>query len=200
MSDDIKQAARLIKTGKIVCFPTETVYALAANAENAESIYGIYKLKGRDFKKPLALLVKNITDAEKVALVDKRAEKLFSAFSPGPLTLILPKIPRTSVAKNINPDGSTIAVRIPDNKIALDILEEAGCFVAATSTNISGSPEATDAQMVRSYFGEDDLYLIDGGKCDIGLASTIIDLSGEKAIIVRQGNITSDQIFTVLGK
>lgn len=198
MDSKIKQAAKLIKMGKLVCFPTETVYALAANAENSESIYGIYKLKGRGFDKPLALLVKNVEDAKRVVVVDKRAEKLFAAFSPGPITLILPKLPGTSVAKNINPEGNTIAVRIPDNEIALSILQEAGCFVAATSANISGKPEAVDAYMVREYFGDEISYLVDGGKCDIGSASTIVDLSGDKAVIVRQGAVTIKQVEDVV--
>lgn len=193
MSNVIKQAVKLIKSGKIISFPTETVYALAASAENEAAINGIYTLKGREFTKPLAIFVKDVASIKTVAKVDERTLKIASKFCPGPITLVLPK----TAEYGRNSELKTIAVRIPDNKIAVDILQDLDFPIVATSANTSGKKDATNAQQVKDYFPNLDL-IIDGGECAIGKASTIIDLCDENIKIIRQGSITLEEIEAVL--
>jgi L-threonylcarbamoyladenylate synthase len=193
MSNVIKQAVKLIESGKIISFPTETVYAIAASAENDTAIGGIYTLKGRDFTKPFAIFVKDVASIKNVAKLDERTIKIANKFCPGPITFVLPKSPEYGRNSRLN----TIAVRIPDNEIAMEILQNINCPIVATSANPSGKKEATNAKQVKDYFPNLDL-IIDGGECAIGTASTIIDLCGRDIKILRQGSITLADIEAAL--
>lgn len=198
MDDLIIQASAMLQRGKLVCFPTETVYALAADSSNTEALERIYDLKGRDPNNPLAVLVRNVEMAHNLVEFNEKAEKIAAAFCPGPITLVLPKLPASTLARNVNPKLQTLAIRIPDHTIALQILQQINRPVAATSTNPSGMPPAMDAAQVEAYFGDKvDLILPTEGKTT-GTASTIVDLCTETPKILRQGGITLRQIEEIL--
>jgi len=194
----IEQAAQLLREDGIVTIPTETVYGLAGNALNKQAAEKIYKAKGRPSDNPLIVHIADKEDVFKYAKdVPEKALKLFEAFSPGPLTVVLKK-------KDIIPDSvsgklDTVALRIPNNNITLSLIRACGFPLAAPSANISGSPSPTDFEHTYK-----DLYgkvngLIDGGKCDVGVESTIISLAGDKAELLRPGGITVEQLESVVG-
>jgi L-threonylcarbamoyladenylate synthase len=199
MSDLIKQAASMLQRGRVISFPTETVYALACNAYDGAAIARIYQIKGREFNKPLALLVKDIASLDGVVKMHDEALKLAQAFCPGPITFVLPKASGCAIINGTNQQLYTIAVRIPDHAIALQILQDVDCPIFATSANLSGMEEAIDAEQVRKYFPDLDM-IIDGGKCQIGKASTIVDFCGKSPVILREGSVTKEQIEAVLRK
>lgn len=197
MDDIIIQAVRFLRDGGVISFPTETVYALAADATNKHAIERIYKIKGREFNKPLAVLVKDTKQAKELVECNAAFFKLAEKFSPGPISYILP------VKKNIklyaNQGLTSLGVRIPDNKTALQILAAADFPVAATSTNPSGQPEATSANEVKSYFGGQIDMIIDSDDECSGRASTIIDLCSATPKILRIGEISEEEIKAVIG-
>lgn len=193
-----KKAIQAIKNGELVCFPTETVYALAANASDKDAVNSIYSLKGRDFNKPLAILVGDVEQAKIIAKTNEKFVKLAKEFCPGPITFILQKSDDFPLPSHFNPGVETIAIRIPRNDIALDVIKQSDCFIAATSVNLSGKAEAVNAQQINDYFGDAIKTVIDGGECDLKMASTIVDLSSDEVRIVREGYITEDMINKVL--
>ncbi len=199
MGELIKQASSMLQRGKIISFPTETVYALAANAMDESAVAEIYRIKGRDFDKPLALLVKDIASLEGVVEMNGSALKLAKVFCPGPITFILPKSKNCEIKSGMNQKLQMLAVRIPDNDIALQILGAANCPIFATSANPSGMAEAVNAGQVRGYFPDLEM-IIDGGECKIGRASTIVDLCGEKPVILREGSVSREEIEWVICK
>jgi L-threonylcarbamoyladenylate synthase len=191
-------AARALAAGQLVAFPTETVYGLGGNALDAAAIQAIFAVKGRPADNPLIVHVARPADLRRLtSSCPPVAEALLAAFSPGPLTLILPKAA-------IVPDGvtaglATVAVRIPAHPIARRLIELAGVPVAAPSANRSGRPSPT-----RGWHVIDDLdgaipFIIDAGDCEYGLESTVLDLTGPVPEILRPGAITADQIRAVAG-
>ncbi|WP_087974067.1 L-threonylcarbamoyladenylate synthase [Oceanobacillus rekensis] len=194
----IDEAAELIKQGQAVAFPTETVYGLGADATNEAAVAKIFKAKGRPQDNPLIAHVATVDQLKR--LVDNLpdyTEKLFKAFSPGPLTYVLPS--NGMCAKNVTADLSTIGVRIPDHPVALALLQKADVPVAAPSANLSGKPSPTIADHVW-----DDLHgkisgLLDGGPTGVGLESTVIDCTQDIPIILRPGGITKEQLEEVVG-
>lgn len=194
----IGRAGQIIRAGGLVAFPTETVYGLGGDALNASSSEKIYAAKGRPSDNPLivhiagmdalSLLVKEIPEA---------AYKLAEKFWPGPLTMIFHKSDR--VPKRTTGGLDTVAVRMPSNKVARAFIEAAGGYVAAPSANRSGRPSPTVAKyVIEDLDGRVDMIL-DGGEAVIGLESTIIDLTGEKPVILRPGYITEEMAAGVIG-
>lgn len=190
----IKQACKLLEGGKLVSFPTETVYALAANATDEQALKAIYNIKGREFKKPLALLFKNIEDAQRYVKFNKNALMLAQKFCPGPISFVLPKSDNCNLPDIINGGLDTLSIRIPDHEIALAILNQVNCPIVATSSNISGKPDATTAEQVRDYFGNNIDMIINGLGCS-GRASTIVDLCKRQPKILREGEISLSDIL-----
>ena len=184
----INEAAELINRGEIVAFPTETVYGLGADAFNVEACKKIYEVKGRPNNKPLSFMVASREMIEDIVVVSKLADKLINTFLPGALTFILPSI-------NIN---STIGIRMPDNEIALALIKSAGCPIAAPSANLSGQAAPVSAQEVFKSFNGKIPLILDGGICQCGISSTIVDLTGEEPLILREGAIKNEDIFNVL--
>lgn len=184
----INEAAELINRGEIIAFPTETVYGLGADAFNAEACKKIYEVKGRPNNKPLSFMVANREMIEDIVVVSKLADKLINTFLPGALTIILP-----SINKN-----STIGIRMPDNEIALALIKSAGCPIAAPSANLSGQAAPVSAQEVFESFNGTIPLILDGGICQCGISSTIIDLTGKEPFILREGAIKNEDIFNVL--
>lgn len=189
----IGEAAALLKQGATVAFPTETVYGLGADATSEEAVAKIFKAKGRPQDNPLIAHVATIDQLK--GLVDKLpeyVEDLIKAYSPGPLTYVLPS--NGTCASNVTAGLSTIAVRIPDHPIALDILKTCNLPIAAPSANISGKPSPTTANHVYEDLNGKIAALVDGGATGVGLESTVIECRAEDVVILRPGGITKEQI------
>jgi L-threonylcarbamoyladenylate synthase len=199
MENIIKQAAISLANGGVVCFPTETVYALAASAVDEKAVAAIYKIKGRDYNKPLSLLMPDIATARQIVKINDAALKLMEKFCPGPITFILPKAPTCQLPAFLNSGLDAVGVRIPDHKIALEILRQANCPVVATSVNPSGMPEAITAAQVKSYFGDKIDFILGDDEGVKGKASTIVDMTGGGIKVLREGVITKEQIYEVMG-
>lgn len=193
----IKQAGKIIKEGGLVAFPTETVYGLGGDALNAESSRKIYKAKGRPSDNPLIVHIARMEDLPPiVSYIPKAGEVLAKHFWPGPLTMIFQK--SNLVPPETTGGLQTVAVRFPSNPVAQAFIREAGGYVAAPSANTSGRPSPTSGRHVyEDLQGKIDL-IIDGGNCEIGLESTIVDLTEEIPVILRPGYITEEMLQDVL--
>lgn len=195
----IKEAASVLKKGGIVAFPTETVYGLGANALNEKAVKKIFRAKGRPSNDPLIVHISNAGHVKEVAKeINANAKKLMKKFWPGPLTIVLKK--KSKVPKITTAGLNTVAIRIPSNKVALALIKEAGIPIAAPSANLFGFPSPTKAEHVlHDLKGKID-SVIDGGKTKIGLESTVLDLSGNKAVLLRPGKISAEEIEKVIGE
>lgn len=193
----MERAISIIKAGGLVGLPTETVYGLAGDATNPESIRKIYELKGRPSNNPLIIHVANLDQAKEIAEFDDRALKLAGEFWPGPLTILLRRKSNSSICKEAYAGLNTIAIRIPSHEIAKTFLVDVGLPIAAPSANISNYISPTELSHVEDAF--EDLYILDGGKSVYGLESTIIDLSKDNPTILRHGFITKEGLSKVLG-
>lgn len=198
-SEAIAEAARLLTQNEVVAFPTETVYGLGGNAYSDEAIEKIFHAKGRPSDNPLIVHIyskKQLHDI--VTHVPKLAEQLIDAFWPGPLTLIFPKT--EAISEKATAGLPTVAVRMPNHPVALALLEKANVPVAAPSANRSGKPSPTTAEHVLEDLRDQIAGLLDGGKTDVGVESTVIDVTGTHVEILRPGGITCEQIEAVVGK
>lgn len=197
--DVIEKAAEIIKSGGLVAFPTETVYGLGADGLNAEAVKDIYKAKGRPSDNPLILHISHIDELKPlVKEIPENAVKLAKAFWPGPLTMIFKKSDAVPYATSGGLD--TVAVRYPENKVANLLIKTAGTPIAAPSANTSGKPSPTRASHVEyDLKGKIDM-IIDGGHCEFGLESTIVDVSGDVPCLLRPGSITLGMLKEVLGE
>jgi L-threonylcarbamoyladenylate synthase len=194
--ESIRKAAEYIQEGKVVAFPTETVYGLGANALNPLAVAKIYELKERPSFDPLIVHIADLTDIEKLtASKDERVQRLAEKFWPGPLTIVLP---RSSIVPEIVTSGlNSVGIRMPANEIALQLIKVSGCPIAAPSANKFGRISPTIADHVRKQIAAVD-YIIDGGKTSVGIESTIIELTPKGFRILRNGIITADELATVL--
>lgn len=198
-SDKIRYAAEIIKQGGLVVFPTETVYGLGASAFDMDAVRNIFKAKGRPADNPLIV---HIADMKDVQLLAKRPPKtamlLMERFWPGPLTIVLKK--RKAVLDIVTAGSDSVAVRMPDNRIALSLIKAAGVPLVAPSANISGKPSPTKARdVLEDLNGRVDL-IIDGGITKIGIESTVIDITNTPPTILRPGGITMEDIEFLIGK
>lgn len=200
--NEIKVLKKDILLGKLVIYPTDTVYGLGAIIENEDSLKKIYEVKTRNFSSPLIALVDSVRRIEKIAEIDENKkellEKLAQNFWPGALTVILKK-------KDIVPDimvsnGNTIGVRIPNLKISQELIELAGGILATTSANISGQASPKTYNELSKEIKEKVDIIVDGGKCEIGEASTIIDITKEVPKVLRLGSISIKEIEKIIGK
>lgn len=192
------RAGKIIKNGGLVAFPTETVYGLGADALNPDAVSRIYEAKGRPSDNPLILHVSRYQTAYQVVEMNLLAEKLAFKFWPGPLTMVLPAKP---VVPEITRGGlETVAVRMPDNDIALRIIEYAGTPVAAPSANISGRPSPTEADSVYTDMNGRIDMIIDGGSTKFGIESTVVDLTNpERVLLLRPGGMPREVLEAELG-
>lgn len=195
----VEKAGGIIKLGGLVAFPTETVYGLGGDALNPESSKKIYAAKGRPSDNPLIVHIAEFAALEKiVSSIPESAKLLADRFWPGPLTMILPK--SDAVPMETTGGLNTVAIRMPVHKTALEFIKAAGGYVAAPSANLSGKPSPTCAKYVIQDMDSRIEAIIDGGDVEIGLESTIVDLTSEVPMILRPGYITADDISGVLGK
>lgn len=193
------QAAKVLKDGGIVAFPTDTVYGLGAVYTDTEAVSSIFRAKGRDEGKPLSILVSDIMQVGRVVSdISNDAMKLMTAFWPGALTIILKK--NETVPDRVSAGGGTVGVRMPENECARTLIALAGSPIAAPSANTSGKRSSVTAEDVREDLDGKINMVIDGGACSIGLASTVLDMSGEELKILREGVITEEMIAEVLGR
>lgn len=195
---EIAEAAELIRSGGLVAFPTETVYGLGANALDPEASRRIYAAKGRPSDNPLIVHIAEFSDMERIAAeIPPQAKTLAEAFWPGPLTMVVRKNDRVPYETTGGMD--TVAVRMPDHPVALSLIRESGCLIAAPSANTSGKPSPTEAaHVIRDMDGRIPMIL-DGGTVGIGIESTIIDLTEGVPMVLRPGYITVDMLSGVLG-
>ena len=196
MPENLILAAELIKRGEIVAFPTETVYGLGANGLNVDACRKIFDAKGRPIDKPLSLLVDGLEMASTVAEISSDAEKLFKTFCPGALTIILPKA--KIVPDFVTGGKSSVGIRFPANDVALSLIKLSDCPIAAPSANLSGKNPPKNAQEVFDNLSGRVGVILDGGQCQFGISSTIIDLTGAEPKILRHGAIPDEKILEVL--
>ncbi|MBQ9574968.1 MAG: threonylcarbamoyl-AMP synthase [Synergistaceae bacterium] len=194
----ISKAARIIQSGGLVAFPTETVYGLGADALNAEAVKKIYIAKGRPSDNPLIVHVNSILLFKAIVQVNDTALALAKKFWPGPLTLVLPA---DDIIPSVTRGGlRTAAIRMPDNPVALELIACAGTPIAAPSANLSGRPSPTDADTVlHDMNGRIDMIL-DGGSTELGIESTVIDVSDpSRILLLRPGGLATELIEKVTG-
>jgi len=197
-SRDIQRAAEVLRAGGLVGFPTETVYGLGADASNDEAVKKIYAAKGRPRNHPVIVHVSAFGDVATWACdVPAAARRLAARYWPGPLTLILER--RAGVSDALTGGQDTIALRSPSHPLARALLTAFGGGIAAPSANRYGRVSATTAEHVRTEFGEAVDFVLDGGACDFGIESTIVDLSGGRAALLRPGSITMQAVEEALG-
>lgn len=198
-SQDLHKAAALLRAGEAVAFPTDTVYGLGANAKEDVAIQKIYTAKGRPSDKPLILLIHDKRQLlQFTENISDTAQKLMDAFWPGSLTLIFPLRDNT-VSTAVTRGKTTVGVRMPNHPIALELLTLADVPIAAPSANLSGKPSPVTAEQVAADLDGRIAAIVSGGTCSIGMASTIVDVSSDLPIILRQGAISREQLEAVLG-
>lgn len=196
-TDVMEQAGKLIAEGELVAFPTETVYGLGGDALDPDASRRIYAAKGRPSDNPLIVHIADFDDMRRVAReVPEQAKKLADAFWPGPLTMIVWK--SDAVPEATTGGMQTVAVRMPNHPVALELIRRSGCLIAAPSANTSGRPSPTEAQHVAEDLSGKIAMILDGGPVGIGIESTIIDLTEEKPMILRPGYITPEMLSEVL--
>ena len=196
---DIAEAGKMIAEGKLVAFPTETVYGLGANALNEEAVHNIYLAKGRPSDNPLIVHIAEKEDiVPLVKEVTPKAKALIDAFFPAPLTIILNKSDK--VGKVVSGGLDTVAVRMPKNEIARKLIKASGCPIAAPSANTSGLPSPTRVKyVIDDMMGKID-GIIDGGDCEFGVESTVITLATDVPTLLRPGAVTKEMIDAVIGE
>ena len=193
----IKDAASVIKKGGLVLFPTETVYGIGANGLDENAVKNIFIAKGRAQDNPLILHVSSFDMVEEIASdITELEYKLMDAFWPGPFTIILKK---KDIVPNVVTGGlDTVAVRMPENIVANKLIEYAALPIAAPSANISGKPSGTCLEDILDELGPKMDYIIDGGKCAVGIESTVVKVEGENVRILRPGKVTKEDIENVV--
>jgi len=193
------QAAELLKQGKLVAFPTETVYGLGANGLDEKAIANIYVAKGRPSDNPLILHISHIEELKQlVAHIPNNAKVLMNAYWPGPLTIVFR---RAAIVPDIVTGGlETVGIRLPDSVVARELIALAGTPIAAPSANISGRPSPTNAQAVLVDLEGKIDAVVDAGNCQIGLESTVIDCTTPVPTLLRPGGITLEMLMETLGE
>ena len=192
--EETEQAASMLRKGGLVAVPTETVYGIAASAEDGVAVQMIYDQKDRDYDKPVSVLVTGMDMVEKYCQnIPPVAYRLAEKYWPGPLTMILED--REVVPAMVTADTGTLGVRCPDHPLTLAIIEKAGVPLAAPSANPSGDEPAKTAQEVLDYFNRKIEGVVDGGPCAMGVASTILDLTEEEPKVLREGGIPAGELL-----
>ncbi|MBU6451491.1 MAG: threonylcarbamoyl-AMP synthase [Cyanobacteria bacterium REEB67] len=195
---DLDRAAELLRQGRLVAFPTETVYGLGCDASSEAALKRLYLVKGRPVDHPVIVHIAAVADLEKwAAPIPPAAYKLAEAFWPGPLTLILPRA--AQVSRLVTGGQDSVGLRVPAHPLARKLIERFGGGLAAPSANRFGRLSPTTAQAVREGLGDDVDMVLDGGPCDVGIESTIVSLVGERPAILRPGMIDVKAIEAVLG-
>ncbi len=194
----MRRAAALLRRGRLVSFPTETVYGLGADATSDRAVAAIYAAKRRPPFNPLIVHVADLTSARRLAVFDARAERLARRFWPGPLTLVLKRRPGARLSRLLGRGLPTVALRMPADPVALTLIRRAGRPLAAPSANRSGRVSPTRAGHVRASLGGRVAMVLDGGACRVGLESTIVDVSATPARLLRPGGVPLEALRGLL--
>ena len=195
----IAEAARQLVEGRLVAFPTETVYGLGADATNDRAVADVFSAKGRPRFNPLIVHVAEIAAADAIACLDERARQIADAFWPGPLTLVLLRRAACPVSMLATAGLETVAVRMPDHPVPRALIAAAGRPLAAPSANPSGRISPTTAAHVAAGLRDKVAMILDGGPCRVGLESTVLDLTTDAPAVLRPGGITMEQIEAIVG-
>lgn len=197
---DISLAAEALRAGKLVAFPTETVYGLGADATNDLAVAAIFEAKGRPHFNPLIVHVADQADAASMVIWNPLAEQLARAFWPGPLTLILPRRKDDAISLLVSAGSETIALRAPSHPVARSLLRAAKCPIAGPSANPSGRVSPTTTDHVLQGLGDRVDIVIDGGACSVGVESTVVDATTPIPSLLRPGGLPREAIEAVLGR
>lgn len=193
-----KQAAEVLRSGGLVAFPTETVYGLGADASNDDAVRRIFAVKGRPTDHPLIVHLGDAAQLDQwAATVPPAARLLADAFWPGPLTMLVEGSPLVSLV--VTGGRSSVGLRVPDHPVAQELLRVFGGGIAAPSANRFGRVSPTTAAHVLADLGEEVDLILDGGPCRVGVESTIVDLTGERPVVLRTGGVSLDRLAEVLG-
>lgn len=196
--EKLQEAAKLLRQGRTVAFPTETVYGLGADARSSEAVADIFSAKGRPSDNPLIVHIADRSQLEELAAPPEEAvSRLLDAFWPGPLTVVLPALPGV-LSPLVTAGLSTVGLRMPDHPVALQLIAEAGCPVAAPSANRSGRPSPTQAAHVLEDLAGRIAGVVDGGETGVGVESTVVEYAGGALHILRPGGITAEQLRQTL--
>ncbi|MBN1204427.1 MAG: threonylcarbamoyl-AMP synthase [Myxococcaceae bacterium] len=194
----LERAVEILRRGGVIALPTETVYGLAANAEDELAVRRVFAIKGRPATHPLIVHLAGAEALPEWARhIPEEARRLAAAFWPGPLTLVLPRTPRATDAVTGGQD--TVALRVPSHPVALAVLRALGGGLAAPSANRFGRVSPTTAEHVRQDLGAEVDLILDGGPCTVGVESTIVDLSAGPPAILRPGGLAAEELERVLG-
>ena len=197
--EDIERAAEIIRQGGLVAFPTETVYGLGADALNPEAVGKVYAAKGRPSDNPMIVHISSKDDLTRLTFeITEDMKKLADVFWPGPLTMVVPARP---VVPKVTTGGlDTVAVRMPSDLTAASLITASGVPIAAPSANLSGKPSPTTARHVIDDLDGRIDAIIEGGDCQVGIESTVVDMTGSVPAVLRPGIITQEQLSSALGK
>jgi len=195
----IGRAGRLLRDGQLVVFPTETVYGLGADASSVAALERLYAAKARPAINPVIVHVADMEDARTIAQFDEGALQLGAAFWPGPLTLVLPRRSDSPVSPRASAGRPSVAVRVPGNAVARQVIQAAGRPIAAASANISGAVSATTPQHVAETLGTRVALILAAGRSPVGVESTVIDLTRTPARLLRPGAVTREDVEGVIG-
>lgn len=198
-ADTIAEAGRLLRAGRLVALPTETVYGLAGDATDEHAVAAIFAAKGRPHFNPLIVHYADAVDARHDAVFNEAADVLARRFWPGPLTMVLPRTPNCRISLLASAGLDTVAVRMPAHEVARAVIQAAGKPLAAPSANASGTVSPTSATHVAESLGTKISLILDGGPCRIGVESTVIDLSGKTPAILRPGGLAREEIEAAIG-
>jgi L-threonylcarbamoyladenylate synthase len=199
-ADQVAEAARLLRAGELVAFPTETVYGLGADARNGRAVAAVFEAKGRPHFNPLICHFPDAEAAFAEVIADDRARALAAAFWPGPLTLVLPRRTECRIDLLAGAGLDTLAVRVPAHPLALELLRAAAIPVAGPSANRSGAVSPTTADHVLEGLSGRIAAVLDGGACDVGVESTVLDVAMGGAALLRPGGVPVEAIEAVIGK
>ena len=195
----IEQGVTRLTEGDLVAFPTETVYGLGADARDDTAVARIFAAKDRPSFNPLIVHLANAGAAKEYVTFDTRAHELADRFWPGPLTLVLPRRADSTLSLLVSAGLDTAAVRVPAHPVGRDLLRKFGGPVAAPSANASGEVSPTRAEHVAQSLGNRADLILDGGACDVGLESTVLDLTGDVAALLRHGAVTLEELEDAVG-
>ena len=196
---EIKLAAEVLKKGELVAFPTETVYGLGADATSDQAVAKLFAAKGRPSFNPLISHVADAAAAFALGTFSADAKKLAEAFWPGPLTIVVPRAAKCPVSLLASAGLPSIALRVPDHPLALELLRAVGRPIVAPSANLSGRISPTTAAHVKRGLGKKVSVILDGGPCSVGVESTVVSFMNERATLLRPGGLARDTIEQVLG-
>src|SRR5688572_22769829 len=197
---ELERAAQFLRQGKLVAFPTETVYGLGADATNDQAVAAFYAAKGRPRFNPLIAHVGNLAQAEALGVFNADAMKLARDFWPGPLTLVVPRTADCRASLLASAGLSSIALRVPSHAVAQRLIELSGKPIVAPSANPSGAISPTLARHVRERLGTKIAMVLDGGPCPVGIESTIVKCMGGEPVLLRPGGLKTSDIEAALGK